>query len=366
MNHSTRLFSIFAVLTLAAGCSAPATAPEEAVASSTAALSSAGTGWALVGDNGALGSPYTYTTGTAITSTRYSEGEYGVTFSGIALTSSSIAHVVAYGSAPHCKMLFQPLGGGAETSVYVNCYMPTGSPADSSFVVFLDTQPVVGASLITYGGTSPTVVYSSNSSGQPNSVTWSPLDEQYSVTLPGITFYDAGVHVTAYGGNADRCKVVGWSTGSVVVKCFDPTGAAVAAGFGLSYTQDGLVSWGAGGHSWIDDGVANPSYSSAWSAVACDSDAEFSAIAVGADVEVSLTSSYFEYGGVFPMVTAYGSDATYCNVMQWSETPASSAADIRFTTNVVVRCFNAAATEIKASSTAFDISISNSSMPAPC
>lgn len=75
--------------------------------------------------------------------------------------------------------------------------------------------------------------YNAQSRSGGNSVTRTAVG-QYTVTcrsVGGGVAWGAGGHVqvTAYGGDADYCKVVSWVTGgpdfSATVRCFNPAGA---------------------------------------------------------------------------------------------------------------------------------------------
>jgi hypothetical protein len=284
------------------------------------------------------------------------------------------AQVVAYGGSAHCKLFTTPVPSGAKNSVYVTCYTPAGSFADSAFVVTFDSRsgpdgsPYGGAYLSTGGGTSPSVTGPSwNSSGGVNSVSWSAANSMYVATLPGMTSANAAVHVTAYGANPNRCKVVSWGTGFVNVRCYDATGTAVSSnGFSLSYLDRSLIPGHIGGHAWITGGSVGAGYSAAMGTISCFAPGSFS-VAPNAsnswDLDVSLSDS--DWGGdpgpwVVPMITAYGGSSNYCSVVNWGASASTGTSTVR------VRCFDTTGAQVNASSTAFTSSITNWSWPGPC
>lgn len=80
---------------------------------------------------------------------------------------------------------------------------------------------------------SPTYSYNAQNRSGGNIVTRTGVG-QYTVTCRGVgggAPWGPGGHVqvTAYGGDADYCKVVSWATGgadfSATVRCFNPAGA---------------------------------------------------------------------------------------------------------------------------------------------
>lgn len=80
---------------------------------------------------------------------------------------------------------------------------------------------------------SPTYSYNAQNRSGGNTVTRTAIG-QYTVTCRGVgggAPWGPGGHVqvTAYGGDADYCKVVSWVTGgadfSATVRCFNPAGA---------------------------------------------------------------------------------------------------------------------------------------------
>lgn len=346
----------------------------EEVGVTAQASSVQGFGWAWVLPDGSVGAPYfRNSTGGTVVGFKLGTGQYGVEFQDI--TSGGSAHVVAYGGNAHCKLSRTPHVTGAthptKVIAYVTCHSAAGSFADSAFAVFFDARwgtapsPYRGAYFNTTGGTSPTVIpgTSWSSAGGTNAVSWSPTSKQYTATLPGMTFSNAAVHVTALGGNAYRCKVGSWGTGVVSVRCYDPAGAQVPSGFSLSYLERSLLPGRIGGHAWISGGAVGSGYAAAVGTVSCFPGGTFSVAPSGLDLNVSLTDS--NWGGdhgswIVPMISAYGSSSSYCSVMNWSSSTGTGTSTVR------VRCFNASGTQVNAASTAFTSSITHWSYPGPC
>lgn len=358
-----------ALLLAAQGCavSSASEGSPERVASSSAAVTVDGNGWAWVLPSGALGSPYAYnSTRGAIISSHAGTGTYKVEFQGIYGFTPAIGHVVAYGSNAQCNLVTFPRAIGFGTTLYVDCYAPGGAPIDTAFVAFVDgrsgndVSPNGGAFVHTTGGTTPSITGAWNSTGGSNTVAWNSSTSDYTVTFPGIGFYNAGVQVTAYSGGSDRCKIVGWGTGSVNVKCFTAAGVPTASGFGLSYVERAQIARKSGGHAWITAGSVGWGYAAATGDIADCSSPTFSTSRSGSNLVVSLTDADATTGGpaIVPLVSAYGSDATYCNVVGWS-------VDYR-TARVGVSCFDGGGTQIDASSTAFTTTITDAYEPGPC
>jgi hypothetical protein len=376
------LLGSIAALAAAPGCVADAgdepgdlAGDEEAieeVASASGAIIN-GYGWAYVLPGGSVGAPYSYnSSGGAVVGSKLTTGQYRVDLNGI--NAGGSAQVVAYGGNAHCKLFTTPLASGPKTSMFVTCHTPAGGFVDSAFVVFFDSRtgtdfsPYGGAYLSTGGGTSPSVTgFSWNSSGGANSVAWNAAQNMYVVTLPGMSSSNAAVHVTAYGANPNRCKVVSWGTGLVNVRCYNAAGAAVSSnGFSLSYLDRSLIPGNIGGHAWITGGGVGAGYTAAVGTISCFAPGSFS-VAPNAsnswDLDVSLTDS--DWGGdtgpwVVPMITAYGGSSNYCSVVNWGASAATGKSTVR------VRCFDTNGTQVNASGTAFTSSITNWSQPGPC
>lgn len=362
-----------ATLAASAGCAVPAADDgHESTGSAEQAITVNGFAWAWVQSNGALGTPYVYDTGAGgAASSKLATGQYEVVFNG--LHDAGNPQVVAYGGSAHCKLFTIPVVNSAKVSSYVNCYSAAGALTDSAFVITYDSRtgtdaaPYRGGYLSTGGGTSPTLVGGQwSSGGSAPTVSWDATNLQYSVSFPGASFFNAAVHVTAYGANANRCKVASYSTGAAKVKCFDVNHQPVASGFSISFNEKSLLAGHIGGHAWITGGGVGPGYSSAIGGSACGGPGSFSTAANAWDAldrDITLTDS--DWNGdagsyIVPMITAYGgTDDSYCNVMRWSANPAGAS-------TVTVRCFDGHGRHIDVASTQLTSSITNWSWPGPC
>jgi hypothetical protein len=113
-----------------------------------------------------------------------------------------------------------------------------------------------------------TVTRSWNSSGATNTVTWSAVDQEYTVNMPGMPTSNASVHMTADGAAFHRCKVRQWSLGQVKVKCFNATGGTVQSQYYVGYHE--LTQFGThiGGHSWVNAGSPSPAFTRALPSIA--------------------------------------------------------------------------------------------------
>src|SRR4051812_31033220 len=123
MKNLTAVVALGLVSACASGCAVTGEESPERIASSAAALTLVGSGYAWVSAGGVLGAPYSSdSSGGTIASARFSSGQYEVDFPGIAHTSLTSAQVVAYGSNAHCKLLAPASGTPAKTIVMVSCY----------------------------------------------------------------------------------------------------------------------------------------------------------------------------------------------------------------------------------------------------
>ncbi len=309
-----------------------------------------GFGWATI-VSGAMGSSYNSNGGQVLLSSLGGTGyPYGsaflVTFMGIPYRPETNAQVVGWGHHKTCKLLEPPSGNSSMTWVYVDCYGYWDYYGTNDFIVTLDSRwagdvsPRRGAFLSTLGGTSPTVLSSWSSAKQTNSITWDAANQWFRVTLPGLSFENAGVHVTAIGNTRSRCKVVSWYNGSVNVRCHEVTGTAPTyehftspyVGFSLSYQEVSQIPGTVGGHAWINNGSVDAFYSAARGASAPCAAPAFSAVpSPWWELDVSLPDTP---EGSIPMVTAYGTGPEWCGPRYWSRSGT--------TTTVRVECMQPA------------------------
>ncbi|MGH1342374.1 MAG: hypothetical protein ACRBN8_12520 [Nannocystales bacterium] len=313
-------------------------------------------GWAWVTSSGSLGASDVHT-GT-ISSSKLGTGRYLVD---ITPSPYMNVQVVAYGTSnAACKRV----GGAGGTGPQISCFDPDGAYVDSAFVVTF--QSLSGTSIYQTGAylsspASGAATYSWNSTGGVNTVTWNASAQAYDVTLPGMNFGNASVHVTANGYVGDSCRANYWGWGTARVKCFDSDGNATQSQFALTYMEDTMLLGNAGGHTWISSGTASSSYSKSFPRYSCDSPGTFSTASVGLDINVSLSdtgwppASWAEY---VPMVSDYGSTDRNCKIVNWSAPGTGYRAR--------VRCFDGDGTQIDANNTPFTLSFSTDYPPAPC
>ncbi len=312
-------------------------------------------GWAWVTASGSLGAS-DVRTGT-ISSSKLSTGRYLVD---ITPSPYMNVQVVAYGSGDAmCKRV----GGAGGTGPQISCFDSDGVLVDSSFVIVFQSNSGTGTEKAAYVSSpaSGAATYSWNSTGGTNTVSWNAGAQAYDVTLPGMNFSNASVHVTANGYVGDTCRANYWGTGSVRVKCFDSDGDPTQSQFALTFSQETLLVGHAGGHTWVSSGTPSSSYSKARSAISCVSPGTFSASSVGLDLDVSLSEPAIppaSWSSFVPMVSDYGSSENHCKVVFWSATGSGYRAR--------VRCFDGDGTQINANSTPFTLSFTNNDYPGPC
>ncbi|MBZ4421475.1 trypsin-like serine protease [Myxococcus sp. RHSTA-1-4] len=280
-------------------------------------------------------------TGGANTITRLGVGYYRVDMAGLGESSGNV-QVTAYGGTSNrCKSAgWGP--SGTTQSVYVRCFTQAGAAVDSYFVAQYYRagagNPQQGAYLWanqpTTASYTPSRYYSYNSKGGTNTVTRSAVGV-YQASLPGFTAIGGNVQVTAYGSTADHCKVAGWGTSTVSVRCFDTAGNPVDTYWNLRYTDKHVANSGqAGAYAWLSDAVSASSTPSTW----------YQWHSLGSTVTAtrSGTGTYAltipgiaSYNKTSALVTAYGSTNAFCNVTSWHT--ASSGG-----TQVNVQCRDAA------------------------
>ncbi len=311
-------------------------------------------GWAWVTASGGLGA-FDVHTGT-VTSSRLSTGRYLVD-----ITPSPFMNVqvVAYGSSDAmCKRV----GGAGGTGPQISCFDSDGVLVDSAFVIVFQSKSDPGFGKGAYLS-SPAVgaaTYSWNSTGGTNTVTWDASAQAYDVTLPGMNFYNASVHVTANGYAGDTCRANFWGSGTVRVKCLDSDGAATQSQFALTYNEDTLLLGHAGGHTWVSSGTPSIAYSKAESTI-CGPAGTFTAASAGLDLDVSLSEPGVppsSWSSFVPMVSDYGGSDNSCKLVFWSAPGTGYRAR--------VRCFDGDGTQIDASSASFTLTFTHNNYPGPC
>ncbi|MBJ6766151.1 hypothetical protein JGU66_35820 [Myxococcaceae bacterium JPH2] len=324
------------------------------LARDTSALGTVGEGFAYIDPNLPDVNPnYLYnSTGGAVTYETLAgfTGRYKVRFVGLGRAEGDV-QVVAYGSTPERCRVDNWTPEGTTLAIYIRCHAPNGDPAASAFVVsYLDMTGMVqtyplGAYLWTGAATATTVPgaisvptnYQWNSTGGANSVTQTATG-RYTVTLVGMNFSNASVHVTAYGGtNAQHCKVLSWGAGAVAtvyVGCYDTTGNPVDSMFTFSFERETLIPNHVGGHAWINGPTSAPAaYQKLANEVICIAPGTASVTHPEDNYVVSFSKSG-AFNHSMSMVTGYGANSNYCKVVRWIAGPGPTE------TWVEVRCFD--------------------------
>ena len=163
-------------------------------------------------------------------------GAYRVVFSGMGarLPAGSGGHVQvnAVGTGKgHCMV--SEWGGSPDLVVSVACFSPTGARADAKFTALV-TPPAahlayVWADQPTLSSYTPDARYSSNPVGGAVTIKRTGVG-LYDIRWTGIDAEIRGLgnpQVTAWGYNNAQCKVSGFSTEVVSVRCYAPNGAQI-------------------------------------------------------------------------------------------------------------------------------------------
>lgn len=156
----------------------------------------------------------------------------------------------------------------------------------------------------------------------------------YTVLLPNLGSASGTVLVTAYGGSANACKVVGWgpsgSTQTILVRCFDPAGQLADTRFTASYTN--TVGAAVIGFVWADQ-PTSASYVPANSYQGNSTGATNRVTRWGVGGYQVWMPNLGGSGG-HVQVTAYGTGSERCKVGGWGPSGTDQV--------VSVRCFTAA------------------------
>ncbi|MGC5365113.1 hypothetical protein ACPXCE_26145 [Streptomyces sp. DT24] len=178
-------------------------------------------------------------------------GSYVVHFPQIA-SKAGIAHTTAVNKAAHwCQIAdWRPAGSGED--VYVNCYLPSGAPDNSTFTVLYTTSSGAPATRTgsygyVYSDISGAVLTQYNSTGAVNTVSKGSTGV-WKAWLPnlGLADYSGNLQVTAVDPKRGaHCKVSEWAPGSsgqtVLVTCYDASNAPYDARWTLSYSYQRAV-----------------------------------------------------------------------------------------------------------------------------
>jgi hypothetical protein len=279
---------------------------------------------------------YSYNSaGGAISITRSATGSYAVKFAGLGNSLTDNVLVTAYGSNGTCKVGSWG-ASGADQYAYVYCFDAAGAAADSYFdLVYQAHSGNIGTSskglafLWANDSTSPSYTpstgYQYNSTGGTNTITRSGVGV-YHAFLPGLDKVGGHVQVTAYGSTADRCKTSGWSSDSsgtyVDVLCFDSAGAPVDTRYTLEYSRHLPTAFlttatTKGFYAWASQ-PSSASYTTS-------GPYSYNAYGTGKITAVRDDKGYYHlspptvgsYSTSNVLVTAYGSDNSYCNSSGW-------------------------------------------------
>jgi len=222
-------------------------------------------------------------TGGSIAVAHTGTGTYIVTFTGFENTPvrNDDVQVSAYASSDYCNVggwdYVSPLDvshraaeqnllpGTSTVFVYVECYAPGGSHADSQFTILYQKRKggfgsaskaiaFLFANKPTSSSYTPKPAYQYNSTGGVNTMTRSGPGS-YSAFLPGLTQPGGQVQVTAYditsaeldahdlateSYDGGRCNVKGWNSNpsgtTVNVECVNASGVAADQYFDLAYS----------------------------------------------------------------------------------------------------------------------------------
>ncbi|GAA4446965.1 hypothetical protein [Phytohabitans houttuyneae] len=176
-------------------------------------------------------------------------GLYRIIFPGQA-ARGGVVHVTAVNGGPAWCQALRWGPTGADEVVYVRCYKPGGTPADTPFsAVFASSTPpdgLPGQYGYVHADLAGTVISQYNSASALNSVVPLGPPGQYRVRLPGLATpgpVDGSVQVTAAHPNVGaHCEVARLASSpagqDVIVLCFDGTGTPLNTWFTLSYQYE--------------------------------------------------------------------------------------------------------------------------------
>jgi len=304
------------------------------------------------------------------TVTRTGVGAYTVDFPGLA-GSRGNAQVTAFGATPAICTIggarWYPVGTAMRLSV--RCFAPNGAPADTRFTAAytagagktdtpthayafaLADQPTVTAAY-------PAKIYYNNSGGAVTAAKVGP--GTYVVTVPHLYGPRAAgsVKVTAIGDTAGYCKVMNWGPAAtaqtIAVRCSTHTGVATDRQFSIVY-QDGTnhvdSNRMSSAYVWANEPLRDsytpwPTYQRSTAMNQSGSVTINRDYAGAYDVHLPYQRGGFDsargpaWDGGNVQVTAYGSDATRCQVAYWQDGPFEQRSRV-----VRVRCFTATGAE---------------------
>lgn len=268
-------------------------------------------------------------------------GVFQVTLGGLGNSLNSNVQVNAVntnGQGHYCTSdgWFSP--NGVDVTADVACFDAGGNPLPADFSLFYQartTAPASGAIAFLWANNptnasySPDLTYNFNSTGALNTVARSSTGT-YTAFLPLLS-QTGNPQVTAYGGGAARCELLGWSRyrfGSVLgtkigVYCVSAAGVAADELFSLSYAVGtteaaGPAATSLGAYAWANDATRRgyvPKLSRQLDTVSAGplTAQRFGGLIAG---QYSLTvpnPNDVSFSTILGMVTANGSSGEYCD-----------------------------------------------------
>lgn len=242
-----------------------------------------------------------------------------------------VAHATAVSSAARwCQIAdWKTVGSGQD--VYVNCYLPSGAPSNSTFTVLytsssgLPPTPSGSYGYLNSDG-SGTVLGQYNSTGAVNAVSKGAAG-LWKAWLPGLGLasYAGNLQVTAVDAKQGaRCKVSDWSPGTagqtIVVACYNASNVPYDTEWTLSYSYLRAVHGPAFaprsfGYLWYNGSLpplTNYNSSGATNTLA------------GSGAPFTVTLPSVAVPSDTSQVTAYGKSPDYCGLYApWARTSGS-------------------------------------------
>lgn len=272
----------------------------------------------------------------AVEITNSATGVSVVNFKKMKSTDATNVLVTAYDTNGYCTIGSWTASDDNETAT-VLCFDAAGAPHNEHFdLVYQSHVGTFGdssrgtaflwANQQTAASYTPDTNYQFNSTGGTNTIVRNEVGD-YTVTVPGLDKIGGHVQVSAYGQVAARCKVSGWEQGEVGttigVRCFDATGAASDQRFTLVYARSLPIAYEDAAHTfgvygWADKPNATKAYklSKTYQYNGMTSGKlKASRSAKGAFAVTIPGSPTYDTSDM--LVTAYGSDNSYCNVFDW-------------------------------------------------
>jgi hypothetical protein len=150
---------------------------------------------------------------------------------------------------------------------------------------------------------------------------------RYGVTFEGLDSQRGSAQVSAYGDNANRCKVGSWATAGagvrVNVNCHNTGGSPADSMFTVYYGESRNID---GAYLWASSGTADHTASSTYS---------YNSAGGASEVDRTGTGQYtvyfrdLDHGDGHAMATAYGSDADHCKPTYWGKSGDDTRVDVR-------------------------------------